>query len=64
MLPSRGVTSQMRHLVTDLEALMPHCKKGEALEERQLAVQPRLSRILVPQIRSWTRSLTCTYSMS
>lgn len=29
MLPSRGVTSQMRHLVTDLEALMPQCKKGE-----------------------------------
>lgn len=37
MLPSRGVTSQMRHLVTDLEALMPHCKKGECTLVAELA---------------------------
>jgi hypothetical protein len=29
LIPSRGVTSQMRHLVSDLEVLMPHSKKGE-----------------------------------
>lgn len=27
MLPSRGVTSRMRHLINDLESLMPHAKK-------------------------------------
>ncbi|CAO1634143.1 unnamed protein product [Sympodiomycopsis kandeliae] len=34
MLPSRGVTSQMRHLVTDLEALMPHSKKDSKLDSK------------------------------
>lgn len=29
LIPSRGVTSQMRHLVSDLESLMPQSKKGE-----------------------------------
>jgi hypothetical protein len=29
ILPSRGVTMRMRHLVNDLEALLPHSKKGE-----------------------------------
>ena len=29
LLPSRGVTAQMRHLIADLEALLPHSKKGE-----------------------------------
>lgn len=28
VLPSRGVTTRMRHLVNDLEALLPHAKKG------------------------------------
>ncbi len=28
VLPSRGVTSQMRHLINDIEALLPHSKKG------------------------------------
>lgn len=32
LIPSRGVTSQMRHLVSDLEALMPQSKKGECRE--------------------------------
>jgi hypothetical protein len=29
MLCSRGVTHRMRHLMNDLEALLPHVKKGE-----------------------------------
>ena len=29
VLPSRGVTSQMRHLINDIESLLPHAKKGE-----------------------------------
>jgi ribosome biogenesis protein BRX1 len=28
MLCSRGVTHRMRHLMNDLEALLPHVKKG------------------------------------
>lgn len=28
MLSSRGVTSRMRHLMKDLECLLPHTKKG------------------------------------
>jgi ribosome biogenesis protein BRX1 len=29
MLCSRGVTHRMRHLMMDLESLLPHVKKGE-----------------------------------
>ena len=28
LLSSRGVTHRMRHLMNDLEALLPHVKKG------------------------------------
>ena len=31
LLSSRGVTQRMRHLMADLEALLPHVKKGELL---------------------------------
>jgi ribosome biogenesis protein BRX1 len=34
LLPSRGVTQRMRHLVNDLEALMPHCKKESKLDSK------------------------------
>jgi hypothetical protein len=30
MLSSRGITYRMRHLMNDLEALLPHIKKGES----------------------------------
>lgn len=29
LLSSRGVTHRMRHLLNDIEALLPHVKKGE-----------------------------------
>lgn len=29
LLSSRGITHRMRHLMNDLEALLPHVKKGE-----------------------------------
>jgi ribosome biogenesis protein BRX1 len=29
MLSSRGVTGRMRHLMADIESLLPHVKKGE-----------------------------------
>jgi ribosome biogenesis protein BRX1 len=31
LLSSRGVTSRMRHFMSDLEALLPHTKKGKFL---------------------------------
>ena len=31
MVSSRGVTGRMRHLMHDLEVLLPHVKKGERL---------------------------------
>lgn len=34
ILPSRGVTMRMRHLVNDLEALMPHSKKDSKLDSK------------------------------
>lgn len=39
LVPSRGVTSQMRHLVGDIEALLPHCKKGEETVGRLVHTQ-------------------------
>lgn len=29
LISSRGVTQRMRHLMNDLEALLPHTKKGQ-----------------------------------
>ncbi|ETS61670.1 hypothetical protein PaG_04168 [Moesziomyces aphidis] len=34
MLPSRGVTSRMRHLINDLESLMPHTKKDSKFDSK------------------------------
>ena len=31
LLSSRGITHRMRHLMNDLEALLPHTKKGKPL---------------------------------
>ena len=31
MLSSRGINHRMRHLMNDLEALLPHVKKGELM---------------------------------
>jgi ribosome biogenesis protein BRX1 len=30
LISSRGVTQRMRHLMNDLEALLPHTKKGKS----------------------------------
>jgi hypothetical protein len=35
LLCSRGVTHRMRHLVNDLEALLPHVKKGQSMMQRR-----------------------------
>jgi ribosome biogenesis protein BRX1 len=31
LISSRGVTQRMRHLMNDLEALLPHTKKGKLI---------------------------------
>lgn len=31
LISSRGVTQRMRHLMNDLEALLPHTKKGQSI---------------------------------
>ena len=48
MLSSRGVTHRMRHLMNDLEVLLPHIKKGKTtllqahLKQRPHAYRSRL----------------------
>ena len=43
MLPSRGITARMRHLINDLEALLPHAKKGTHIYmERDSYISNRL----------------------
>lgn len=34
LVPSRGVTMRMRHLVNDIEALLPHSKKESKLDSK------------------------------
>jgi ribosome biogenesis protein BRX1 len=34
LISSRGVTQRMRHLMIDLEALLPHTKKGQLRSSR------------------------------
>ncbi|KAG8912974.1 Ribosome biogenesis protein brx1 [Tulasnella sp. 408] len=44
MLSSRGVTSRMRHLMKDLECLLPHTKKDSKLDVKsQLYLLPELA---------------------
>ena len=37
LLSSRGITHRMRHLMNDLEALLPHVKKGTRQQFNSLA---------------------------
>ncbi|KAK7693801.1 hypothetical protein QCA50_003373 [Cerrena zonata] len=44
MLSSRGVTHRMRHLMNDLEALLPHVKKDSKLDSKNhLSLLPELA---------------------
>lgn len=46
MVPSRGVTSQMRHLISDLESLLPHSKRDAKLDTKtQLHVLNELAEL-------------------
>lgn len=55
LLSSRGITHRMRHLMSDIEALLPHVKKGISVQVRF----PRTTPILTSgKIRSWTQRTT------
>jgi hypothetical protein len=43
LITSRGVTQRMRHLMLDLEALLPHTKKGECGERTLTPKTPNTS---------------------
>lgn len=59
LLSSRGITHRMRHFMNDLEALLPHVKKGQSVPS------PQHTRLINrTQTRSWTRRTTCTSSPS
>lgn len=65
MLPSRGVTSRMRHLINDLEALMPHSKKGKhALSPCSAHLALTFFSLLYRKTPSLTPSHTYTCSMN
>ena len=59
MLSSRGITHRMRHLMNDLEALLPHVKKGVLLWPTGIL---SVDRHLYDQIRNWTRRIILTSS--
>lgn len=44
LLSSRGITHRMRHLMNDIEALLPHVKKGQRLVCLQMS--PVLNMVL------------------
>jgi hypothetical protein len=41
MLSSRGITGRMRHLMLDLEAILPHLKKGKSESRSWRNPEPR-----------------------
>lgn len=59
LLSSRGVTHRMRHLMNDLEVLLPHVKKG--------IIHPKWSMTRVifvdegSQTRNWTRRINSDF---
>lgn len=50
LLSSRGITHRMRHLMNDLEALLPHVKKGELIS--RVVFRAYTEKSINPQTRS------------
>jgi len=46
LLSSRGITHRMRHLMNDLEALLPHVKKGTCDASKSVERRPLIPRFL------------------
>ena len=60
LLSSRGITHRMRHLMNDLEALLPHVKKGVCKPIVMCCVCVYANRSSAFQIRSSIRRITST----
>jgi hypothetical protein len=60
LLSSRGITHRMRHLMNDLETLLPHVKKGVYKPIVMYYVRVCADRFSGFQIRSSTRRITST----
>lgn len=50
LLSSRGITHRMRHLMNDLEALLPHVKKGELIS--RVVFRADTEKLINPQTRN------------
>jgi len=50
LLSSRGITHRMRHLMNDLEALLPHVKKGELIS--RVVFRAYTEKSINPQTRN------------
>ncbi len=59
LLCSRGVTHRMRHLMNDLEILLPHVKKGMSY---YIVCHDKILSSLFFQTRNWTPNPSCTSS--
>ena len=64
LLSSRGITHRMRHLMNDLEALLPHIKKGACKPTAMCCVYVYADRGSAFQIQSSIRRITSTYYQS
>ena len=60
MLSSRGITHRMRHFMNDLEALLPHVKKGVCVKLPTRSFAHVVLTWGIIQIRSWIRRTTST----
>jgi ribosome biogenesis protein BRX1 len=51
LISSRGVTQRMRHLMNDLEALLPHTKKGKLLY-LPLSTRPNKTKLTLNRLEA------------
>ena len=61
LLSSRGVTHRMRHLMSDLEVLLPHVKKGIYAAHLIIGV---ISADGSTQTQNWTRRINSDFSQN
>lgn len=64
LLSSRGITHRMRHLMNDLEALLPHVKKGRNVNSASFDTKKNAERILHLKTRNSTRNHSLTFSLN
>lgn len=62
LLSSRGITHRMRHLMTDIETLLPHVKKGVTLRFMQCISCTNM--LLAHKTQNWIPKTIYTYFRS